>query len=411
MNLTRDPDRNADEIDTAGRDWCNRFAAHPDRSGSPAATAVPDRAGKPFSVALIGNRFNNPKIAHMLAPVMAALSRRGVSLYVYSDDVRASLASDALGRDAKRWTSIRGVDPETVAAILRGDGIDIAIDLTGFGPGARIATYAWRPARVCLSWCGSAMTAAQTCDWTLTGPLGKPADAAGHDAGGAAGVPAWHLPETPMVYPAPPNLMEPGPLPMLDSGQPTLGVAMSLGAIGGATLRQWSDLLAAIPDARLLIANVARLDDDCVARAYEQISHAGLRQRAAIIDFDDDPQVELEFWRYIDIAIDPQPFGSFGRTAQALWMGVPVIAIDGPRLESRAGAAALAAAGKSDWVAEDNAGMCRRVAALLRDSDALAALRAGLPAAVAASKLTDAESFADALLAAFREMLIRADKS
>ncbi|CAN0510832.1 unnamed protein product, partial [Discosporangium mesarthrocarpum] len=173
---------------------------------------------------------------------------------------------------------LAGVDPETAAEIMRGDGIDIAIDLAGYGDGCRYATFGWQPARLSIGWCGSVLPAAGALDWMLGGPETEIAD--------NMPVPVWQLPETPLVYPAPPGLEAPAEMPLQQNGFVTLGTALPLGAIGGATLALWSALIAAVPGSRLLVANVARLDDKCVARAYDQISHAGLRQVVDIVDLD-----------------------------------------------------------------------------------------------------------------------------
>jgi predicted O-linked N-acetylglucosamine transferase (SPINDLY family) len=400
-NIARDPNRPAAEIAAAKRGWCDRWAARrpvPAPAWTPAESA--DGMPSTLSVGFTGAGLDDPCRIHLLAPVFAGLKRRGVRLFVYSDDRAETASTDLLSRHVKRWTGLHGVDPETAAAIIRGDRIDVAVDLTGHARQSRLGTFAWRPAPVCVSWCGAALPTAGPFDHFLTGPQMRK-----YAADAPAGVHAWPLPKTPLVYPSPPGRTEPTPLPMLDSGQPTFGTAMHLAAIGEQTLELWAGLLAAIPRSRLLVANIGRLDNDCTSRAYDLVSHVGLRHRIDIVDLDDDPRLELGFWNHVDIAIDPQPIGSFIRTCQAMWMGVPVIAIDGARFGGRKAAMAVTAAGHAAWVAADIGGAVALARSLVADANFLAEQRRKLPAEIAGSSLANGDALADAIAVAFVAML------
>ena len=53
----------------------------------------------------------------------------------------------------------------------------------------------------------------------------------------------------------------------------------------------------------------------------------------------------------IDVVLDPHPYNGGTTTMQALWMGVPVITLEGHQFVSRMGASFVRAAGLEDWVA------------------------------------------------------------
>lgn len=397
--LAHDPNRTEAEIDAARLAWCARHLPVPAKSRAGSTDWPKDgTAGNdnetPLSIGFVGDRLSDAETVHMLAPVFAGLARRGINIHLYCDDDRETVVTDQLTRHARNRVSLKNVDPETAAAMMRGDRLDIAVDLSGHGKDNRLAIFAWRPAPICVSWTGSALPTGGPFDFLLAGPQTTP----------PSGVDAWRLAETAMIYPAPAGLAEPTSLPALTAGYPTFGTAMHLAAIGRATLALWSDLLGVVPQARLLVANVAQLDDECVARAYELLSHAGLRQRVDIVDFDDAPHLSLDFWQHIDIAIDPQPIGSFIRTSHALWMGVPTIAILGERFAGRTGAAALAAAGRNQWIARDAEQACAQARSLLADLPALSTLRSELPRTIANSALADGDALAGNLVDAFAAM-------
>jgi len=62
------------------------------------------------------------------------------------------------------------------------------------------------------------------------------------------------------------------------------------------------------------------------------------------------PTEHLHQYRHIDIALDPLPNGGCTTTCEALWMGVPVITLEGATYVSRMSTAVLRGAGLDSWV-------------------------------------------------------------
>ena len=85
-------------------------------------------------------------------------------------------------------------------------------------------------------------------------------------------------------------------------------------------------------------------------------------------------------------------------------MGVPVFAIAGEGYAGRQAAAALAAAGRPEWVLDTNQARAAAIADLVADLDHLAKLRTALRGEVAATALCDVDGFTRALEHAYRAM-------
>jgi predicted O-linked N-acetylglucosamine transferase (SPINDLY family) len=104
----------------------------------------------------------------------------------------------------------------------------------------------------------------------------------------------------------------------------------------------------------------------------------------------------------IDIALDAFPYNGGITTLEALWMGRPVIAVEGETLIARQSAAILRAAGLGELVAPDAEGLVELAAGLAADRRRLAELCAGLRPRLAASPVCDAAAFVRSLEAAYR---------
>ena len=125
--------------------------------------------------------------------------------------------------------------------------------------------------------------------------------------------------------------------------------------------------------------------------------------------FVDQVSLEKYFQSYqaIDIALDPFPFPGGTTTCDALWMGVPVIALAGPTPLTRGGLSLLSNAGLPDLVAHSVDDYVCKAAALARNLPRLATLRAGLRERMQRSHLMDAPRFARNIEAVYRTMWTR----
>ena len=80
----------------------------------------------------------------------------------------------------------------------------------------------------------------------------------------------------------------------------------------------------------------------------------------------------------IDLALDPVPYNGGTTTLQAMWMGVPVVTLQGAHFVSRMGASFMTAAGLPEWVAHDDDGYVAIAQQMALNRAALLVLKQGL---------------------------------
>jgi predicted O-linked N-acetylglucosamine transferase (SPINDLY family) len=116
----------------------------------------------------------------------------------------------------------------------------------------------------------------------------------------------------------------------------------------------------------------------------------------------------MAYYDRMDIALDPVGgMGGGTTTCDALWMGVPVIALEGDCMASRMTASMLEAIGRREWIARSEAVYIDTVVALARDVAQRKALRSGQRKRMAASPLCDARGLVVSLENAYFEMFRR----
>ena len=112
----------------------------------------------------------------------------------------------------------------------------------------------------------------------------------------------------------------------------------------------------------------------------------------------------LDTYNRIDIGLDTFPYNGTTTTCEAIWMGVPVIALSGNTHASRVGLSLLTNLGLQELVAGTFEEYISIAAGLAVDLDRLQKLRKSLRDRMTRSPLTDAKRFGINLETCYREM-------
>jgi predicted O-linked N-acetylglucosamine transferase (SPINDLY family) len=194
-------------------------------------------------------------------------------------------------------------------------------------------------------------------------------------------------------------------LPVLANGHITFGSFNNLSKVSAATVAVWARILGRVPGSRLLLKGRALANE--LARQRFETLFAAEKIDAARLEFHawiDSRSGHLGAYDRIDIGLDPFPYNGTTTSCEALWMGVPVIALRGDRHAGRVGASILGRVGLAALSADTVDDYVAAAAALAGDTGRLVELRRDLRATMAASPLCDAASFTRDMEAAYRQM-------
>ena len=109
------------------------------------------------------------------------------------------------------------------------------------------------------------------------------------------------------------------------------------------TLSTWATLLKSIPDSRLVLKELHKLDTSSSYLFAKRMTRAGINLGQIIwIPRANSISDHLNQYSQFDIALDPFPNGGCTTTCEALWMGVPVVTYTGFTYVSRMSTAVLA---------------------------------------------------------------------
>jgi predicted O-linked N-acetylglucosamine transferase (SPINDLY family) len=305
-----------------------------------------------------------------------------------------------LKRHFTGWTSAVGMDGAALARRIHDDAIDLLVDLSGHTEHGRLDVFAWKPAPVQVSWLGYfATTGLETIDWKLGDRWVTPIEEEHHFVERI-----WRLPDSCFCYFPPSRAPEVAPLPSQTTGHTTFGCFNNLAKLNDEVVELWSRVLQAAPKSTLLLKARQLESDEIAAHVRSRFERAGVGPDRLVLEGSGSYEDYLRAYARVDVALDPFPYAGGATTADALWMGVPVLTLIGDHYIGHQGESLLHAATLSDWIARDKDDYVRKAVTRAADIASLRELREQLRERVAASPLFDAPRFSRNLGSAWRGM-------
>ena len=340
-----------------------------------------DRHARPLRVGLVSGDLREHPVGYFLEGLVHRLDRQDIALYAYPTDARADALTDRIRPAFAAWNPIVGIDDAAAAALMHDDGLHVLLDLSGHTANTRLPLFAWRPAPVQASWLGYfASTGLPQMDCILVDRVTVP-----------EGEEAWftervrHLPRVRWSFTPPADAPAVGPLPADQGSGLTFCCFNNLSKVGDPVLRCWAQILASVPRSRLLLKSPQLRSASTAERLRSRFAEAG-GDAARLYLEGPSPRTEyLRAYARADVALDPFPFSGGATSAEALWMGVPLLTLAGDRMVSRQGLSLLSGSGLDDWIAATPADYVRKARELTLDLPALARLRSGMRGRLIAS--------------------------
>jgi predicted O-linked N-acetylglucosamine transferase (SPINDLY family) len=370
------------------------------RRVAPGVTGTASR----IRIAYLSPDFGDHPVCRLIAPLLRRHDRTKFEVAAYGwgrqrDSVHRGLIVDSVDR----FVDVGSLSDQEVAARLRADEVEIAVDLAGYTANCRPRIFLEHAAPVQVGWLGYPGTAGTgALQYLIADAVSIPVDAEAHFTERVVRLHGGFMPYDPDTPVAPPP-------PRSAYGLPDDAIVLACFGLGRKTnpplFETWMAALRSSPTAVLWLsaAHPATAGNLRAAAAA-----AGVDPTRIVISPRAPNQAEyLARYRLADLALDTFPYGSHSTALDVLWAGCPLLAVSGASMASRVSASILTAAGMADLVGENLVEYQASLCGLVADRAALADLRRRATAA-RDTTLFDQPSLIRRLEAAFHSMSVRA---
>lgn len=360
---------------------------------------TPDPARR-LRVAYLSADCRGHSVSYFFEPIAQHHDRDRFEMFIYSGTEEGDAVTERLKGYPGHWRETRELSDAALADLARRDQIDIAVDLSGLTVGNRLHAMARRLAPVQITYLGYPNTTGlPAMDWRIVDAITDPVGAEALMTERPLRLPGCFL-----CYRPPAGAPPVAPPPAVDAGFLRFGSFNNLAKTSPTAVALWCEVLRRIPGSRFILR--AKILSASIAESHlrARFEKEGVDPaRLEIFDFLPGHSDHLSLYNRVDVALDTFPYHGTTTTCEAMWMGVPVVTLEGEVHAARVGSSLLHAVGLPELIARDRGEFVEIAARLAGDLPALAGLRAGLRERVRRSILCDQPGFTARFETALRD--------
>lgn len=342
----------------------------------------------PLRIGYVSGDFHSHSVSFFIEPILMHHDPSKISVYCYANDTREDDTTRRLMACPVTWRNIAKLSDQDAALMIQSDEIDILIDLSGHSSENRLGLFSLKPAPLQASWIGYPhSTGLPQMDYYISDALCDPPGMTEH----LYSEKIIRLPTIFSCYLPPLQFPQVTLPPSHTTGVITFGSFNNFAKVNRNVIALWGEILLAVPSSRLFLKSLALGDHSTQKQVLADFASGGVSPERIILQSTvNSPLEHLALYGKIDIALDTYPYHGTTTTCEALWMGVPVLTLEGNTHASRVGVSILTSIGCPELIASDSTDYVKKAALLAGDPLLLHTYREKLRSRMAHSPLMDA---------------------
>jgi|GEM_PF-1353692 len=359
-------------------------------------------SGDQIRIGYLSSDFYTHPVGKIILPILQAHDHERFRIYAYHDGKRTDVNTTAVQQTVDHFITTHGWPDQQVLERIRGDGIDVLIDLGGYtGGGNRLRVLAKRAAPVQASYLGYPNTSAiQTIDYHLTDRFADPPGTTEQFYNEQL---VWldhaHLAWRP--YPIAEHVQ------VVSRGGPVVGLFNNVAKVSATAINTYAEILRRVPEARMLLKYGDRYQVPALQDRYrrEFAARGVLPDRLEFRTRSESLLEHLTTMAAVDLALDSFPYQGTMTSLECLAVGTPVLSCCGEYYARRATSAMMMRMRLHELVAGDPQEYAEIAVQLLRELSVLRGLRATILQRFHSGPLTDPAGLTRELEAVFQQWI------
>ena len=363
-----------------------------------AHTGIKDPARR-LRVGVLSPDLRQHSVSFFIEPFMEHHDRAGIELFVYSGTRDPDRVTQRLRTHAAVWRETPDLSDLQLAQRVHADGVDVLIELAGHTLGNNLPAMNLRPAPVQATYCGYPdTTGLRSIDYRIVDSLTDPTTP---EVDSHATEKLWRLDPCFLCY----RPLADAPAPARVGKGPVFGSFNASRKINSGLIALWARLLREVPQSRLVLKSFDFRSKGAAERIRDGFAARGVgAERLEFLAATPTLAEHLALYSGMDVALDAFPYHGTTTTCEALWMGVPVVTLEGRTHAGRVGVSLLTNAGVPELIARSEDEYVAIAAGLARDPARVERYRGTLRGKLAASAICDPRGFCTRFEGAIRSM-------
>lgn len=371
------------------------------RASNYAQTSFPDIAPLPqppqssqrpakLRIGYFSADYRSHPVARLIAGTLKAHDRNRFELIGYSFGPNQKDAlRDELSQEFSTFRDIRAISDSEAAQLVKGDKLDIAIDLTSYTQHSRTALFAKRLAPVQMNYLGYPGTSgAPFMDYIVVDPTLVPSTHRNHVSEALLSLPHCYQPnDNRRDVPKDSKTRAEHGLP---EDALVLCCFNSTYKITPREFVIWMRVLEQVPNAVLWLLES---NDWAQANLKAQAVKVGIASDRLVFAPRASNREHLARHQHADLFLDTFAYNAHTTGSDALWMGVPIVTLLGDQFAARVCGSLLKAVGLPELITDSEADYEALILALAQDPDRRAQLKTHLEGTRATAPLFDTEGY------------------
>jgi protein O-GlcNAc transferase len=329
-------------------------------------------------------------IIYFLKTVIENYNKDKFEIYLYTNNIKNSEDETikSIKSSVNRNYEIYGMNNLDVINLIRGNKVDILIDLMGLTSAHKVEILKNRAAPIQIVWCGFCNTTGiDEVDYIIADPN--------------------------LIYDSELNLYQEKIIfmpkiwnchsgldikrtfnesPFLKNGYLTFASFNNFSKINDSVIETWSKILKQVKNSKLILKSSWPRITDMLS---EKFQNKGVLDSIEFMNTLTSFEEHMNLYKKVDIALDTFPYNGVTTSFESIWMGAPVITMKGYNFNSRCGESINKNLNMEYLIAENEMDYVAKAKELSENNDKLLDIRKKIFDQAASSPLFDSVSFSN----------------